>query len=203
MSECIVEGGFSCRVNLFFFLFFVFLLLGLSSKVRGKHSQQCDLFNGTWVTDEAYPLYQDATCPFFRQGFDGRDFLEKVRGKTIMFVGDSISLNQWQSLTCMLHSAVPTSNYTLTRLHDVSTFTFTTTPVLGSTYPDELPPVLTVLKNVLNTIKKPVTLLDITTLSLLRKYGHSSIYSPTGNECSHGCLPGVPDTWNEILYNLI
>ncbi|KAF1866460.1 hypothetical protein Lal_00017843 [Lupinus albus] len=79
-------------------------------------------------------------------------------------------------------------------------------PVAGSTYPGGLPPAVTVLKNVLRTIKKPVTLLDITTLSLLRKDGHPSIYGlggPTGMDCSHWCLPGVPDTWNEILYNLI
>lgn len=79
-------------------------------------------------------------------------------------------------------------------------------PVLGSTYPGGLPPALTVLKRVLNTIKKPVKLLDITNLSLLRKDGHPSIYGlgrPTGMDCSHWCLPGVPDTWNELLYNLI
>lgn len=81
-----------------------------------------------------------------------------------------------------------------------------TTPVAGSTYPGGLPPAVAVLKSVLSTIKKPVTLLDITTLSLLRKDGHPSIYGlggPTGMDCSHWCLPGVPDTWNEILYNLI
>ena len=31
-----------------------------------------------------------------------------------MFVGDSISNNMWQSLTCLLHIAVPESNYTIT-----------------------------------------------------------------------------------------
>ncbi|KAK9269113.1 hypothetical protein L1049_000882 [Liquidambar formosana] len=30
-----------------------------------------------------------------------------------MFVGDSLSYNQWESLTCMLHTAVPNSKYTL------------------------------------------------------------------------------------------
>ncbi|PNX70153.1 hypothetical protein L195_g057142, partial [Trifolium pratense] len=48
-----------------------------------------------------------------------------MRGKSIMFVGDSLSRNQWQSLTCLLHSAVPNSNYTVARVDDVSIFTFT------------------------------------------------------------------------------
>ncbi|KAM7498583.1 hypothetical protein LguiA_022997 [Lonicera macranthoides] len=29
------------------------------------------------------------------RGFDGVDFLRRYRGKRIMFVGDSLSLNQW------------------------------------------------------------------------------------------------------------
>lgn len=79
-------------------------------------------------------------------------------------------------------------------------------PLSGSIYPGGLPPALTVLKRVLRTIQKPVTLLDVTNLSLLRKDGHPSIYGlggRTGMDCSHWCLAGVPDTWNEILYNII
>ncbi|KAA8523343.1 hypothetical protein F0562_009766 [Nyssa sinensis] len=49
-----------------------------------------------------------------------------------------------------------------------------------------------------------VQLLDITSLSQLRDEGHISRYSikatPGVQDCLHWCLPGVPDTWNEILF---
>lgn len=45
-----------------------------------------------------------------------------------MFVGDSLSLNQWQSLTCMLHVALPQANYSLVRAGDLSTFSFPVRP---------------------------------------------------------------------------
>lgn len=56
--------------------------------------------------------------------FNGGDLVERYRGKKIMLVGDSLSNNMWQSLTCMLHGAVPNSNYTLTTNHSLSTFLF-------------------------------------------------------------------------------
>ena len=50
-----------------------------------------------------------------------------------------------------------------------------------------------------------VKLLDITALSQLRDEGHISRFRITANpngvqDCLHWCLPGVPDTWNEILF---
>ncbi|KAJ0694864.1 putative PC-Esterase [Helianthus annuus] len=76
-------------------------------------------------------------------------------------------------------------------------------PLLTTTYPRASPPVLAVLKNSLQTIKRPVTLLDITNLSLLRVDDHPSAYGLAGVDCSHWCLAGVPDTWNVLLYNLM
>ncbi|KAI4371273.1 hypothetical protein MLD38_019532 [Melastoma candidum] len=69
-----------------------------------------------------------------------------------------------------------------------------------------------VLERVLKGMKTPVTYLNVTKMTDYRKDGHPSIYrkqhlteeerrSPLRfQDCSHWCLPGVPDTWNEILY---
>lgn len=60
----------------------------------------------------------------------------------------------------------------------------------------------------------PACLLDITRLSELRKDCHPSIYSgglspqqrarpDRSADCSHWCLPGLPDTWNQLFYALL
>lgn len=49
-----------------------------------------------------------------------------------------------------------------------------------------------------------VKILDITAISQLRDEAHMSRYSLKASDsvqdCLHWCLPGVPDTWNELLY---
>ncbi|KAM3746919.1 hypothetical protein ACB098_06G236500 [Castanea mollissima] len=352
-----VMGAFSVSVAL--------LLLSLLHHVHSEHSHKvvqaeesgCDLYQGNWVFDTSYPLYNASSCTFIGKEFDcqkngrpdtdylkyrwqptgcnlprfnGGDMLSRLRGKSLMFVGDSLSLNQWQSLTCMLHTAVPAANYTLTRTEAVSTFTFTeydakvlfyrnaflvditntsegrvlnldtiggaqvwngidvtifntwhwwthtgseqpwdfiqtrgkiykdmnrlvafeialktwaksidysvdptktkvffqgvspdhsngtfwgepsanqcvgqAQPLLGQNYPGGPEPAELVVEKVLGTISKPVYLLNVTTLSQLRKDGHPSFYGIFGHrfmDCSHWCLAGVPDTWNELLY---
>ncbi|XP_052190434.1 protein trichome birefringence-like 10 [Diospyros lotus] len=93
----------------------------------------CDVFDGDWVWDERYPLYQSKDCRFLDDGFrcsengrpdlfytkwrwqpkacnlprfDAKLMLERLRNKRLVFVGDSIGRNQWESLLCMLSSAV-------------------------------------------------------------------------------------------------
>lgn len=68
---------------------------------------------------------------------------------------------------------------------------------------------------IVKRMKVPVTFLNITQLSEYRIDAHSSIYTELGGklltdeekadplhyaDCIHWCLPGVPDTWNQIFY---
>ncbi|KAL5998433.1 hypothetical protein ACLOJK_009373 [Asimina triloba] len=123
-----------------------------SSSRRGKaQSGSCDFYHGSWVIDASYPLYDSSTCSYISPEFDcqrygrpdnnylkykwkpeacelprfnGEDFLRLVRGKRMMFVGDSLSLNQWQSLLCMLHAAVPHADTSFVKKGDLSSLTF-------------------------------------------------------------------------------
>lgn len=62
-----------------------------------------------------------------------------------------------------------------------------------------------------NTSTWKFDVLNVTYMTAQRKDGHSSLYymgpkaSPAPihrQDCSHWCLPGVPDSWNELLYAL-
>ncbi|KAJ0571702.1 putative PMR5 domain, PC-Esterase [Helianthus annuus] len=102
--------------------------------INSKDSNKpCDLYDGAWVLDEGYPLYNASECPFAETSFNclanGRKddgylkwrwrpnrcevsrfdvgvVLEKLRGKRVVFVGDSLSRTQWESMICLLMNGV-------------------------------------------------------------------------------------------------
>ncbi|CAN1816617.1 Protein trichome birefringence-like 2 [Linum perenne] len=87
-----------------------------------------------------------------------------------------------------------------------------TEPIFNTTHLAKYPSKMKVLENVLHEMKTPVAYLNISRLTDHRKDGHPSIYrkkydtpeellaAERSQDCSHWCLPGVPDTWNELLY---
>ncbi|XP_062228412.1 protein trichome birefringence-like 1 [Phragmites australis] len=98
-----------------------------------KEMASCDMFHGSWVRDDSYPLFPEGSCPHIDEPFDcylnGRrdlayqklrwqpsgciiprlnptDMLERLRGKRLVFVGDSLNRNMWESLVCILRNSV-------------------------------------------------------------------------------------------------
>ncbi|XP_078439570.1 TRICHOME BIREFRINGENCE-LIKE 5 [Wolffia australiana] len=96
---------------------------------------RCDLFKGSWVKDleRRYPLYKPGSCPYVDDAFtcqengrpdreylnwrwkpydcdlprfNGTDFLERLRGRRLMFVGDSMNRNQFESILCLLRESL-------------------------------------------------------------------------------------------------
>ncbi|CAM8937405.1 unnamed protein product [Rhodiola kirilowii] len=345
--------------TLFITLLLSLLVFPPNQQTQALTSSSCNWFKGSWVFDPSYDThYNFKSCPLLDPEFNcqkydrpdinylkyrwqpsacilpmfnGVEFLERMRGKKMMFVGDSLSLNQWQSLSCMLLAGVPNAKYSLVRGDGLATLTFLdydvaiklyrttnlvdivdqkegrvlkldsissgdswkamdylvfntwhwwthtgrtqpwdymedksmlykdmnrliayykglttwgrwvnknidpsktkvffqgispnhyegkdwgqpsksclkeTLPFLGMKYPGGMPLAALVVKKVLERVKVPVYLLDVTLLSQYRKDGHPSYYSGDhqGLDCSHWCLPGVPDTWNELLYAAI
>ena len=72
-----------------------------------------------------YYLYVSTYMVFvymFVQRFKARLLLEKLRNKRLMFVGDSLNRNQWESMVCLVQSVVPPGRKSLNKTGSLSVF---------------------------------------------------------------------------------
>ncbi|OMO75677.1 hypothetical protein CCACVL1_16100 [Corchorus capsularis] len=84
--------------------------------------------------------------------------------------------------------------------------------ITNEKYLKKYPSKMRIFESVMNSMTTPILYLNVSRMTGFRKDGHPSIYrkqnlteeertSPTRiQDCSHWCLPGVPDTWNELVY---
>ncbi|RRT37706.1 hypothetical protein B296_00052365 [Ensete ventricosum] len=286
----------------------------MSVSAEETRKEKCDLFSGRWVYDySTQPLYSGVGCSYMNDEvacekfgrkdlkhqrwrwqphgcsvprFDPKKLLNRLTGKRIVFVGDSLNRNQWVSMVCMLESAVssddshsmsqngmvqlagvapqpqhsallrqPVTNTCMVRIHPCvinDHFLFPRSSMMKSvdirlfcrgyewgaegnqncynqTQPIEEEGYTgkgsdyKMMRLVEETVERlshkgvDVQILNITQLSEYRKDGHPSIYrkfwddlskervaNPSQySDCTHWCLPGVPDVWNELLYAFI
>lgn len=101
----------------------------------GRTAEECNVFDGKWVWDaENRPLYEESECPYIQPqltclehgrpekdyqfwrwqphgcslpSFNATLMLETLRGKRMMFVGDSLNRGQYVSMVCLLHKLIP------------------------------------------------------------------------------------------------
>ncbi|RZC71859.1 hypothetical protein C5167_035569 [Papaver somniferum] len=112
--------------------------------------EECDLFSGKWVWDELNrPLYEESECPYIQQQFScqahgrpDKDYLfwkwqphgcslpsfnaslmlEKLRGKRMLFIGDSLNRGQFFSFVCLLHRLIPEHAKSMTTFESFTVF---------------------------------------------------------------------------------
>ncbi|KAJ8764112.1 hypothetical protein K2173_005017 [Erythroxylum novogranatense] len=112
--------------------------------------EDCDLFTGRWVFDNVtHPLYKEDECEFLTEqvtcmrngrkdslyqnwkwqpndctlpAFKPRLLLNKLRNKRLMFVGDSLNRNQWESMVCFAQSVIPPGRKSLNKTGSLNIF---------------------------------------------------------------------------------
>ncbi|KAL4373489.1 hypothetical protein AHAS_Ahas05G0086900 [Arachis hypogaea] len=105
-------------------------------KMEGRFSlndENCDIYDGMWIRDDSKPYYPLGSCPLIDRDFDchlnGRPdsdyvkwkwqphkcdipnlfcgfFSNTLQGQRLVFVGDSLNRNMWESMVCILRQSV-------------------------------------------------------------------------------------------------
>ncbi|KAL5568837.1 hypothetical protein UlMin_025412 [Ulmus minor] len=117
----------------------------------GKTDAGCDIFSGRWVRDESNrPLYEESECPYIQPQltcqehgrpekeyqywrwqpyrcdlprFNATLMLETLRGKRMMYVGDSLNRGQYVSMICLLHKLIPEDAKSMETFGSLTVFT--------------------------------------------------------------------------------
>ncbi|KAH9802316.1 protein trichome birefringence-like 31 [Citrus sinensis] len=117
---------------------------------KDRFEESCNVFEGKWIWDNVtYPLYSEESCPYLvkqttcqRNGrpdsfyqnwrwqpdgcklprFDPLKLLDILRGKRLMFIGDSVQRGQFESMVCMVQSVIPEGKKSFHRIPPMKIF---------------------------------------------------------------------------------
>ncbi|KAJ0723977.1 putative PMR5 domain, PC-Esterase [Helianthus annuus] len=185
----------------------------IDTPMAKAETKACNFGKGKWVPADNRPLYSGFGCKQWLSGmwacrltqrtdfgyeklkwqpkdckmddFTGAEFLKRMQDKTLAFVGDSLGRQQFQSIMCMV-----TGGEEMPDVEDVGK-EFGLAKAQGSARPDgwayRFPTTNT-------------TILYYWSASLCHISRYSIRAAPGMQDCLHWCLPGVPDTWNEVLF---
>nr|XP_018629862.1 protein trichome birefringence-like 33 isoform X2 [Nicotiana tomentosiformis] len=119
------------------------------SRIR-EREEGCDVFKGRWVWEKSRPLYEEYECPYIQpqltcqeHGRPDKDYqhwrwqphacslpsfnatlvLESLRGKRMLFVGDSLNRGQFVSMVCLLQRIIPQNAKSMETFGSLTVFT--------------------------------------------------------------------------------
>ncbi|XP_060211006.1 protein trichome birefringence-like 33 [Lycium barbarum] len=115
-----------------------------------ERGEGCDVLSGKWVWDKSGALYEEFECPYIQPqltcqqhgrpdkdylhwrwqphscslpSFNATSMLENLRGKRMLFVGDSLNRGQFVSMVCLLHRLIPENAKSMETFGSLTVFT--------------------------------------------------------------------------------